>query len=100
MKISTHNQGSRCRRPAARRGEHGFLVIALLALVAIMLIYVNVNVRLLGSLKRELKLVEQQQIQRLERIGAQPSPLTQAPTHEATASLARETGAPVSDPAR
>src|SRR6266496_51173 len=98
MKISTHNPGSPRRRPTARRGERGFLVIALLAIVAIMLIYVNVNVRLLGSLKRELKLVEQQQIQRLEKIGAAPLPLTKAPTNEATASLARELGAPVSDP--
>ena len=100
MKVSRHVQSSRYGGSAARRGERGFLVIALLALVAIMLIYVNVNVRLLGNLKSELKLVEQQQIQRLEKIGAQPSPLTKAPTHEATASLARETGAPVSDPAR
>ena len=76
MRISAHNEGSRCRRPAARRGEHGFLVIALLAIVAIMLIYVNVNVRLLGNLKRELKLVEQQQIQRLEKVGAEPLRLT------------------------
>jgi len=98
MKIAPHNRGSLCRHAAGRRGERGFLVIALLALVAIMLIYVNV--RLLGNLKSELKLVEQQQIQRLEKIGAQPSPLTKAPTHETTASLARETGAPVSDPAR
>ena len=100
MRISAHNEGSRCRRPAARRGEHGFLVIALLAIVAIMLIYVNINVSLLGNLKRELKLVEQQQIQRLGKIGAQPSPLTNAPTNRATASLARALGAPVSDPAR
>ena len=74
MKISTHNQGPRARRPTARRGERGFLVIALLAIVAIMLIYVNINLRLLGNLKRELKLVEQQQIQRLEKIGAEPLP--------------------------
>ena len=100
MKISTHNPGSPRRRSIARRGERGFLVIALLAIVAIMLIYVNLNVRLLGNLKRELKLVEQQQIQRLEKIGAEPLPLTRAPTNEATASLARELGAPVSGPAR
>ena len=72
MKILAYHRGFRCPRSAARRGERGFLVIALLAIVAIMLIYVNVNVRLLGSLKRELKLVEQRQIQRLEKIGAEP----------------------------
>jgi hypothetical protein len=81
MRISAHNQDSRCRRPAARQGERGFLVIALLAIVAIMLIYVNVNVRLLGNLKRELKLVEQEQVQRLEKIGAQPLPLTNTITN-------------------
>jgi len=100
MKICAQNQCFHCRRSTARRGERGFLVIALLAIVAIMLIYVNINVRLLGNLKRELKLVEQQQIQRLEKIGAEPLPLNKAPTNEATASLARELGAPVSDPAR
>ena len=84
MKISAHNGGSRCRRLDARHGERGFLVIALLAIVAIMLIYVNVNVRLLGNLKRELKLVEQQQIQRLEKVGAQPLRLTNTLTTTAT----------------
>ena len=87
MKISTHNPGSPRRRSIARRGERGFLVIALLALVAIMLIYINVNVRLLGNLKRELKLVEQQQIKRLEKIGAQPLPLPNSITN-ATAGVA------------
>ena len=84
MKISTPNQFRRGHRPAARRGERGFLVIALLAIVAIMLIYVNVNIRLLGNLKRELKLVEQQQIQRLEKIGAEPSRLTNSVTTAST----------------
>lgn len=85
MKTSSQNQGSRFSRPATRRRrEHGFLVIALLAIMAIMLIYVNANVRLLGHLRRELKLVEQKQIQRLERIGAQPLRLTNTVTAAAT----------------
>jgi hypothetical protein len=83
MKISASNPGFRRYRSADRRGERGFLVIALLAIVAIMLIYVNVNVRLLGNLKRELKLVEQQQIQRLEKIGAEPLRLPNAITNAA-----------------
>lgn len=78
MKIPARPKNFRNRRHGARRGERGFLVIALLAIVAIMLIYVNINVRLLGNLKRELKLVEQQQIQRLEKIGAEPTRLTNA----------------------
>ena len=84
MKISAQNQGSHYPRPAARRGERGFLVIALLAILAIMLIYVNANVRLLGHLRRELKLVEQKQIQRLEKMGAQPLRLTKTVTNAAT----------------
>ena len=84
MKIPAYHRGFRCPRSAARRGERGFLVIALLAIVAIMLIYVNVNVRLLGNLKRELKLVEQQQIQRLEKVGAEPLRLTNTLTAAAT----------------
>ena len=83
MKISAYSRGFGCPRSAARRGERGFLVIALLAIVAIMLIYVNVNVRLLGNLKRELKLVEQQQLQRLEKIGAEPLRLPGAITNAA-----------------
>ena len=92
MKISTQPQGPRCRRPAAHQGERGFLVIALLVLMAIMLIYVNVNVRLLSNLKRELKLVEQQQIQRLEKIGAQPLPLPNAITNTANGVTALRSG--------
>jgi len=83
MKISPYRPGFCCHRSTTRRGERGFLVIALLAIVAIMLIYVNVNVRLLGNLKRELKLVEQQQIQRLEKTGAEPLRLPGAMTNAA-----------------
>jgi len=83
MKVAPHNRGPRYRHPGARRGERGFLVIALLAIIAIMLVYINVSMRLLGSLKRELRLVEQAQIQRLEKIGAQPLPLTNTSTNAA-----------------
>ena len=90
MKISGQNQGSRFSRPAGRRSERGFLVIALLVILAIMLIYVNANVRLLGHLKRELKLVEQKQILRLEKTGAQPLRLTSIATNAATKLTAPE----------
>jgi hypothetical protein len=92
MKISTRQNNFLSRRHAARRGERGFLVIALLAIVAIMLIYINVNVRLLGNLKRELKLVEQQQIQRLEKIGAEPLPLPNTITNAAAEVTAPQAG--------
>jgi len=84
MNLSPQNQGSRLTRPAVRRSERGFLVIALLAILAIMLIYVNANVRLLGHLKRELKLVEHKQILRLEKTGAQPWRLTNIATNSPT----------------
>lgn len=48
-----------------RRRERGFfLVIVLLAVTAIMLIYLTVNARRLAVLKQNLRLVEQKQIQR------------------------------------
>ena len=84
MKISARDEHFFQTRRAARRGERGFLVIALLAIIAIMLIYVNVNLRLLNNLKRELKLVEQAQIQRLEKTGAQPLPLANTIASRAT----------------
>lgn len=48
-----------------RQREEGVAVIVVLALLSIMLIFVNANTRALYSLGRELKLVEQQQIKRL-----------------------------------
>ncbi len=45
--------------------ERGFfLVIVLLALTAILLIYLTVNARRLAVLKQDLRLIEQKQIQR------------------------------------
>jgi len=84
MKTSARQQFLFGRQGTDRRGERGFLVIALLAIVAIMLIYINVNVRLLGNLRREMKLVEQQQIQRLEKAGAEPLSLRNTVTNAAT----------------
>ena len=81
MRIPAHHQGSRLHRSAARGGERGFLVIALLTIVAIMLVYVNANVRVLGNLRQELKLLELQQIQRLEKIGAEPLRLPDVTTN-------------------
>ena len=85
MNISTSQKTNCGPKPPARRGERGFLVIALMAIVAIMLLYINFNMRQLGNLRRELKLVEQHQIKRLESIGAEPLPLATT----ATNSLAR-----------
>jgi hypothetical protein len=48
-----------------RRREQGMATIVVLALLSIVLIYVAANVRSLDILGRELKLVEKQQIRRL-----------------------------------
>lgn len=49
-----------------RRNQRGFfLVIVLLALTAIMLIYLTVDARRLAALKQDLRLIEQKQVQRL-----------------------------------
>lgn len=59
MKLNTKTENHRA-------GERGFyLVVVLLAMAAIMLIYLAVNISRLGSLKKELRLVEQKQIERL-----------------------------------
>jgi hypothetical protein len=81
MKILSREKAFPPVRPAARRSERGFLVIALLAIISIMLLYINFNMRLLGSLKRDLRLVEQAQIQRLEKVGAEPLPLLNTVTN-------------------
>ena len=47
--------------------ERGMAVVVVLALIAVLLIYVAANLRSLGLLDRELKRVEQKQIQRLDR---------------------------------
>ena len=64
MKISpSHFHAARPNRS----GERGFLVIALLILVSIMLIYVALGLRSLNHLRQDLSLVEQKQIQRLQK---------------------------------
>ena len=64
MNISASN--SRPSNPAGSP-EHGFMVIALLVLVSIMLIYVAFGLRSLNRLRQDLRLVEQKQVQRLQR---------------------------------
>jgi hypothetical protein len=48
-----------------RQGQRGFLVIALLAIISIMLVYVAASLQVLAALKRDIRLVEQKQVQRL-----------------------------------
>ena len=50
---------------ACRHQRGFFLIIVLLAVTAIMLIYLTANARRLAVLKQDLRLVEQKQMQRL-----------------------------------
>jgi hypothetical protein len=79
MKMHLSPRSDFCCRPAAQRGV---AVIVVLALLAIVFIYVSANARALYQLGRELKLVEQQQLRRL----AQPLPSTNAVPKIATRS--------------
>ena len=54
--------------PNCRRAEKGFfLTVVMFILATIMLIYLAANSRRLANLKREIRLVEQKQMQRLHR---------------------------------
>jgi len=53
-------------QPASHR-ERGMAVVVVLALTSVLLVYVAANLRSLGLLDRELKRVEQKQIQRLDK---------------------------------
>jgi len=59
-------------RLSKRAKQRGVAVIVVLALLAIILLYIGANARTLYYLGREIKLIERQQIQRL----AKPQPRT------------------------
>jgi hypothetical protein len=50
----------------SRHGQSGSAVIVVMALLAIILVYVAGNLKTLANLGRELKLLERQQIRRLQ----------------------------------
>jgi hypothetical protein len=54
-------------RTRCRRRQSGSAVIVVMALLAIILVYVAGNLRTLNNLGRELNLVERQQTRRLQR---------------------------------
>lgn len=56
-----------------RRHESGSAVIVVVALLAIIMMYVASNLRTLDNLEREVRLVERQQIHRLQA-AARPTP--------------------------
>ncbi len=59
----------------ARSQERGSAVIVVIAILAILLIYIGGNLRTLHLLSRDLKQIEQKQLRRL----SVPSPATNAP---------------------
>lgn len=70
MKISHVNRIS-----AGRSNERGYVVMTLLAMLAVLLLFIMVNIRYLRDLDRELKLVEREQIHRLQKRTAKPTAL-------------------------
>lgn len=52
-------------RIQSRRCEQGMATVVMLSLLSIILIYLSINVRSISNLEREVKLVEQKQIKRL-----------------------------------
>jgi len=70
---------------AARKNQSGMVVIVFLALLSIILIYVGANLHSLNSLKRELKLVEQQQLRRLAAVFATNDVATPVPIAQTNA---------------
>jgi hypothetical protein len=65
MKLLTHHQ----HRPR----QQGMAVIVVIALLSIIFLYVMANARTLHYLKRDLRLVEQQQTNRLHSAASIPS---------------------------
>ena len=59
-----------------QHSQRGFLVIALLAIITIMLIYIAANLHVLAALKRDIRLVEQKQVQRLNKSFPAPAAFT------------------------
>ena len=58
---------------SSQRGERGSATILVLALVAIMMVFLTTNQRVLYNLKREVRLVEQQQLKKFQPPPAKPA---------------------------
>jgi hypothetical protein len=50
-----------------RKGEEGMAVILVIALLVVLLIYITAGVRTLNNLGRDVRLIEKQQVQRLQQ---------------------------------
>ena len=65
MKTPQFALNSKCGTPPPRSGEYGMATVLFIALLAIMMILVTAETRSLIELRRDLKLMEKHQIQRL-----------------------------------
>jgi hypothetical protein len=63
-----HAPRSTLHAPRIRRRQSGSAVIVIMALLAILLLYMTYNLKTLANLGRELRLLEHQQIRRLQPI--------------------------------
>lgn len=52
--------------PDRQNGERGFMVIVLLAILSLLVIYSAANVQILGTLDREIEVIQKKQIQRFK----------------------------------
>ena len=60
------------RKTRNSKRESGSATILVLALVAILMVYLTTNQRVLHTLKREVRLVEQQQLKKFQPPAAKP----------------------------
>jgi hypothetical protein len=68
MRIAAFPRARTGVRP--RKGEEGMAVILVIALLVILLIYITAGVRTLNNLGRDVRLIEKQQVQRLQQAAA------------------------------
>jgi hypothetical protein len=85
MKINPHFQKvnlwayrANARPTTQVRREQGSAAMVVIAILAIVLLYVAANLRTLEHLNREIKLVERRQVHRLERCRVESNTVTQA----------------------
>jgi hypothetical protein len=70
--VSIRADGRAAARPY-RRGERGSATILVLALLAIMAVFLTSNQRVLHNLKREVRLVEEKQLKKFQPPTAKPA---------------------------
>lgn len=75
------------RRACATRPQQGMAVIVVIALFAIMLLFLGITLKSLNYLRQDLKLIERQQLQRIQ---ASAKATTEARTNALSLPLSRQ----------